>query len=222
MTFRIISREGCFYVKATALQAGNRRFSIPHPMPIESIEVGLNPSPTTSSHLQVSTPKISPRPSVTARAYLLGLGLSISLAALNAWVETVANVHFLGGVQMLFGAIFALLALVIMLNGALRLAGNVTVLGRLFPPLSSAELIISYVIMSSALFSTRENDGSELFYSHIPKHFVLGWGLFPLLVYSSLFWTSLRYYTISGLRTRVRLQVRPISEVTAPFGLARS
>ena len=58
--------------------------------------------------------------SVTARALLLGVLLSASLAWLNCWVATVYNVHFLGGVQMRFGSVFVLLILVLAVQLPLR------------------------------------------------------------------------------------------------------
>jgi hypothetical protein len=187
------------------------------------------------------------RAAVTSRAFVLGLSLAAGLAALNSWIQTVADVHFLGGTQMPFGAIFALLVLVLAVNGPLRfLQRAVPLLGRVFPPLSSVELITIYVmLLFSALisavgsdnffittgaalfyFSTRENGWADLFYRFIPKHFapgwngvtydrevveplytgglnfseipwhawsamLLAWGIFLLLLYSALFWSSL-------------------------------
>src|SRR5688572_9951712 len=57
---------------------------------------------------------------VTARAFGLGLVLTAMLAGLNAWLETKINSHFLGGVQMPVGAIFALMVLVLVVNGPLK------------------------------------------------------------------------------------------------------
>lgn len=187
------------------------------------------------------------RAQVTPRAFALGLALAAGLAALNAWIETVADVHFLAGVQMPFGAIFALLILVLCVNGPLRfLQAKVPLFERVFPPLTSVELITVYVMLLFAAlvstagsdnffltsgaslfyFSTRENRWGELFYRFVPQHFapgwdgqtyqrevieplytgglsfsqvpwhawsamLLGWGIFLLLVYSALFWTSL-------------------------------
>lgn len=184
---------------------------------------------------------------VTRRAFLLGLLLCAGLAALNAWIETAAGVHFLGGVQMPFGAVFALLVLLFFVNGPLRWLGQkAPFAGRFFPPLSSVELITIYVMLLFAAliatpgsdnfflttgaalfyFSTRENGWADLFYKFIPRHFapgwdgatyqrevieplynggvhynqipwhawsamLIGWGIFLLLVYSALFWSSL-------------------------------
>ena len=133
---------------------------------------------------------------VTVRAFVLGLILSVGLAALNAWIENVANVHFLGGVQMPFGAVFSLAFLVLLINGPLkwmRLA--MPKISRAAPPLSSAELLTIYMMMVFAAlistpgtensvltsgtalsyFTTRENGWAALFYSHIPSHFAPGW-----------------------------------------------
>ena len=133
---------------------------------------------------------------VTWRAFALGLVLSGGLAALNAWIENVSNVHFLGGVQMPFGAIVSLAVLVLMVNGPLKwLRRALPLLSRAAPPLSSVELLTIYTMMvfaalistpgneNSALtigpalfyFSTRENGWANLFYSHIPRNFAPGW-----------------------------------------------
>ncbi len=133
---------------------------------------------------------------VTLRAFLLGLLLASGLAALNAWIENVYNVHFLGGVQMPFGAIVSLAILVIFVNGPLKWVRRlVPRLSRAAPPLSSVELLTIYAMLvfaalistpgneNSALtigpalfyFSTRENGWASLFYQHIPRNFAPGW-----------------------------------------------
>ncbi|RYX84287.1 hypothetical protein EON83_10250 [bacterium] len=136
------------------------------------------------------------RAAVTPRSFAVGLVLAAGLAALNSWIETVADVHFLGGIQIPFGAIFALLILVLVVNGPLRfLQRRQPLVGRLFPPLTSAELVTIYVMLLFAAlvstsgsdnfflttgaalfyFSTRENVWADLFYRFIPKHFAPGW-----------------------------------------------
>ncbi len=133
---------------------------------------------------------------VTLRAFALGLLLAGGLAALNAWIENVANVHFIGGVQMPFGAIVSLAILVLLVNGPLKwLRLALPKIARAAPPLSSAELLAIYMMLvfaalistpgneNSALttgtslfyFSTRENGWAGLFYSHLPAHFAPGW-----------------------------------------------
>ena len=133
---------------------------------------------------------------VTARAFVLGLLLAGGLAALNAWVENVSNVHFLGGVQMPFGAIISLAVLILMVNGPLKWARRILpLLDRAAPPLSGVELLTIYTMLvfaalisvpgneNSALvigpalfyFSTRENGWANLFYGHIPRDFAPGW-----------------------------------------------
>ena len=133
---------------------------------------------------------------VTLRAFLLGLVLACGLAALNAWIENVSNVHFLGGVQMPFGAIVSLAVLVLMINGPLKwLRRALPRISHAAPPLSSAELLTIYMMMVFAAlvstpgnensvltvgpalfyFSTRENGWANLFYSHIPANFAPGW-----------------------------------------------
>jgi hypothetical protein len=111
-------------------------------------------------------------------------------------------VNFFGGVQMPFGAIFILLALILFFNGPLRWLQkvmphlrHVPVLRRLCTPLEPVELLVIYVMMifgallstpgtdnfflttGSGLFyfSTRENRWADTFYSFIPPHFAPGW-----------------------------------------------
>lgn len=136
------------------------------------------------------------RKAVTLRAFLLGLVLSSGVAALNCWIETVANVHFVGGVQMPFGVIFAMVFLVVGVNWPLRaLTRRVPLLGRVCPPLSSVELTTIYAMMlfgalvstpgadnlfltvGPALFyyGTRENGWADAFYGHVPSWFAPGW-----------------------------------------------
>ncbi|RYG53540.1 hypothetical protein EON80_32610, partial [bacterium] len=206
-----------------------------------------SPERTSLESPPFETPTPTLREAVTPRALSLGGLLAAGLAGLNAWIETVADVHFLAGIQMPFGAIFALLILVLFVNGPLRLLRNkVAFIGKVFPPFSSVELITVYVMLLFAAlistagsdnfflttgaalfyFSSRENRWAELFYNHVPRHFapgwdgvtyqreviepmysgglnyteipwhawtvmLLGWGIFLLMVYSSLFWTSL-------------------------------
>lgn len=130
---------------------------------------------------------------VTARCFVLGLGLAALLAGLNAWLETKINSHFLGGVQMPVGAIFGLLVLVLVVNGPLKAVSRSSRVA--VRPFSNVELLTIYVmllfaaLMSTAgadnfflttgpalfYFSSRENRWAELFYQYVPKHFAPGW-----------------------------------------------
>jgi hypothetical protein len=158
---------------------------------------------TTSPFQQTEPPAIvetSSSPSYTAvvtlRAFVVGLVLAGALAGLNAWIENMANVHFLGGVQMPFGAIVSLAILILFLNVPLRwLRRGQPSLGRFFVPLTATELLAIYAMMTFAAlvstpgnenfaftigpalfyFSSRENGWADLFYSHIPRHFAPGW-----------------------------------------------
>ena len=132
---------------------------------------------------------------VTGRAFVLGLCLSVGLAALNCWIETLANVHFLGGVQMPFGAVFALGFLILVVNAPLRRLQSVVPAARVFSPLSAVELMTVYAMLLFAAlvstpgadnffitigpalfyFSTRENAWADLFYKHVPSWFAPGW-----------------------------------------------
>lgn len=157
----------------------------------------LTPAPVNPVNSSAtSSSDVSPRGRVTLRAYVLGLLLSSGLAALNAWIENLLNVHFLSGVQMPFGAIFSLAVLVLFVNGPLkRLQRGAKGLGGLLSPLSPTELMAVYVMLLFAslistpgcdnfflttgttlfYFSTRENRWAEMFYSYIPAHFAPGW-----------------------------------------------
>lgn len=130
---------------------------------------------------------------VTLRAFLLGWPLAAGLAALNCWIETLANVHFLGGVQMPFGAVFTLAFFVLAVNGPLRALSRFA--PRVLSPLSGAELLTIYAMLVFAAlistpgtdnffittgptlfyYSTRENGWANLFYQHVPAHFAPGW-----------------------------------------------
>jgi hypothetical protein len=147
-----------------------------------------------SPALQVSEP--SGAGSVTARSFILGLILAAVLSGVNAWFETAANVHFFGGVQMPFGAIFGLLFLVVVINGPLRmLQRNVSAVTRVLPPFGPAELLTMYSMMLFAAlistpgtesfflttgptlfyFTTPQNKWADTFYSLLPRHFAPGW-----------------------------------------------
>ena len=136
------------------------------------------------------------RSMITARSFGVGLLLAAGLAGLNSWIETFANVHFLGGVQMPLGAVFSLGLLVILVNGPLkRLRRAVPLAGRVLPPFSRPELLSIYIMaLFAAListpgcddfflttgpalfyFSTRENRWADTFYRFIPPQFAPGW-----------------------------------------------
>ncbi|HEX8550021.1 MAG TPA: DUF6785 family protein [Abditibacteriaceae bacterium] len=141
------------------------------------------------------TASVLPQRRVSGRAFWLGLLLAAGLAALNCWIEIVATVHFLGGVQMPLGSIFVLLFL-IGLNWPMRSLGRrFPVLTRIIPPFSPTELLTVYLMgLFAALISTpgadnffitvgpslfyfskRENGWADLFYSHVPSWFAPGW-----------------------------------------------
>jgi hypothetical protein len=158
--------------------------------------VGEGPVALVESELPVSYSLSKPvRSVVTPRAILLGLILSCALAALNCWVATVYNVHFLGGVQMPFGAIIVLLLLLAMINLPLRTTAKQVPFAFKAMPLSNAELLTIYVMLLFAAlistpgthtffvitgptlfyFSTPENRWADLFYQHVPSWFAPGW-----------------------------------------------
>src|SRR5687767_13117565 len=99
----------------------------------------MNPLSDTSVEAQAAVEL--PQRRVSARAFWIGLVLAMGLAALNCWIEIVASVHFLGGVQMPLGALFTLICL-IGVNWLLRAVGqrsNIT-------PFSPTELLTIYLM----------------------------------------------------------------------------
>ena len=66
--------------------------------------VQLPAEPQLATAQSATAQSAEPHRRVTARAFWLGLLLAMGLAALNCWIEIVAKVHFLGGVQMPLGA----------------------------------------------------------------------------------------------------------------------
>jgi len=143
-----------------------------------------------------TAPAGSTGPAVTGRAFVLGLLLAAGMAGLNCWIATVADVHFLGGVQMPFGAVFVLLFFILAVNLPLRALHRVAPwTQRLAPPLTPVELLTIYSMLLFAAmlstpgcdnfflttgptlfyFSTPENGWAALFYQHVPTHFAPGW-----------------------------------------------
>ncbi len=151
-------------------------------------EVHLETETATREYSQ--SPLEAPR-RVTLRAFVIGLLLSGVLASVCVWFETAGNVHFLGGVQMPFGAVFGLM-LAILLNWPLRVLAK---RARFIKPFSPTELLTMYaMLMFSALsstpgadnfflstgptlfyYSTAENGWASLFYKYVPKNFAPGW-----------------------------------------------
>lgn len=93
------------------------------------IAQAANPSLTPQGTPVGGTPVMSARPTyyverttstVTLRAFVLGVLLSVVVAWLNCYELTGYNVSTVGGIQMPFGAIFMLLLLVVVVNPALR------------------------------------------------------------------------------------------------------
>jgi hypothetical protein len=147
-------------------------------------------SPEVTESVEPHAASILPQRRVSARAFWIGLVLAMGLAALNCWIEIVASVHFLGGVQMPLGAIFTLICF-IGVNWLLRAIGR-----RLkIAPFSPTELLTIYLMsLFAALISTpgadnffitvgpslfyfskRENGWAELFYQYVPSWFAPGW-----------------------------------------------
>ena len=151
-----------------------------------------SPAPSTTAGETASPAGVA----VTWRALLLGLLVTALLAWLNCWVETLYNVHFLGGIQMPFAAVFVLLFLIVAVNLPLRvLATKWPKVARWLPPFSAPELMTIYamslfgalistpgadnqfLVTGPGLFyySTRENGWATLFYDHVPAWFAPGW-----------------------------------------------
>jgi len=128
---------------------------------------------------------------VTFRGFLLGLLLCAFVTALNCWMETVHNVHMIGGIQMPFVALFVLMILIVVVNLLLRALNKIPG----FKAFSVTELMTTYAMMLfGALLSTPgcdnvflttgptlfyygkpENKWASLFYNYVPSWFAPGW-----------------------------------------------
>jgi len=124
---------------------------------------------------------------VTLRAFITGVLFAGGLAWFNCWMALVKGVHSMGGIQMPFGAVFALLVLILFVNLPLKKLG--------IKPFRAPELLTVYVMtlfggmlstpgtdnqfmtMGSTLFyfQTPENGWAKLFYQHVPTWFAPGW-----------------------------------------------
>ena len=156
--------------------------------PVET--VSSSNSPSASEAPRLAAPK-----QVTLRAFLIGLLLCVGLSYLNAWVEITANVHFIGGTHMPFGAIFLLLVMILCINGPLRAMQRNAVIGKVLPPFSPVELLTIYaMLVFAALMSTAGADNfflttgpglfyfqspingwASTFYQYVPSWFAPGW-----------------------------------------------
>lgn len=133
---------------------------------------------------------------VTWRALLVGLLVSGGVAWLNCSVESLYNVHFVGGIQMPFASIFVLLCLILAVNAPWRVLHRfIPAVRRLTPLFTPAELLTIYAMsLFGAListpgcdnhflvtgpglfyFSTGENGWANMFYQHVPSWFAPGW-----------------------------------------------
>ena len=144
---------------------------------------GIDNSFDTSSAL--------PKGIVTFRGFLLGLLLCALVSALNCWMETVYNVHMIGGNQMPFVALFVLLILIVVVNVTLRTLDKVPG----FRAFCVTELMTTYAMMlfgallstpgcdnvflttgpTLFYFGTPENKWANLFYQYVPTWFAPGW-----------------------------------------------
>lgn len=122
------------------------------------------------------------RGAVTVRAFVLGMIATVILAYFNCYLATIQGTHSLGGIQMPFGAVFALMVMVV-ISLVIRAIG--------LRPLSPVELLTAYCMalfgamlstpgtdnqfmtMGPSLhyFTTRENGWAALFYKHVPGWF---------------------------------------------------
>lgn len=155
--------------------------------PIET-EVISVPSDTDIS---LSSAPVLPHGGVTFRGFVLGLLLCAFVAALNCWMESVYNVHMIGGIQMPFVALFVLVILIVVVNVTLRALAKVPGL----KPFSVTELMTTYAMMlfgallstpgcdnvflttgpTLFYFGTPENKWAGLFYKYVPSWFAPGW-----------------------------------------------
>ncbi|HVF84707.1 MAG TPA: DUF6785 family protein, partial [Abditibacteriaceae bacterium] len=151
------------------------------------------PNTKTLDRVLENLPLSESAPCVTGRAFVLGLLLSCALSAFNCWIETVHEVHFLGGVQMPFGAVFGLLVFVLFVNVPLRLVRRH--FRQRAAPFTPVELLTIYLMLLFAAlvstpgtdnfflttgptlfyFATPENRWAELFYRYLPSWMAPGW-----------------------------------------------
>ena len=115
---------------------------------------------------------------VTVRCFVVGILLSALIAFLNCYLLLVKSVSTVGGIQMPFGAVFALLFLILFINGPVRLLHRAApILSKVIPVFSAPELLTIYVMsMFAGLVSTAGCDnqfmtyGPSLFYFHTPEN----------------------------------------------------
>jgi hypothetical protein len=214
---------------------------------VSSQRIGQSgPSPSIDTRPEVTVDQAAPhrlervRGGVTLRAFLIGLVTAAVLATCNCWLATIKSTHSLGGIQMPFGAIFALIVLILGVNlpmKALKLRALTPIelltayaMALFGAMLSTPGTDNQFMTMGPSLFyfTTPENGWAKLFYSHVPTWFspgwngqtfdkttidklflgslpakdipwqawlapLTGWGIFMLLSYAVLFFTSLLF-----------------------------
>lgn len=157
-------------------------------MALEQSEVKTNPA---NPDIASEKSPVAPKNVVTFRGFMLGLLLCMFVAALNNYMETVFNVHMIGGIQMPFVALFVLLILIVVVNVGLRLFNRIASVR----PFSVVEMMTTYAMMvfgallstpgcdnvflttgpTLFYFGTPENKWATLFYQYIPTWFAPGW-----------------------------------------------
>jgi hypothetical protein len=152
--------------------------------------------PISEKPVGANSPLQKPAAVVTMRAFVLGVLLTVGVAWLNSWVESLYDVHFVGGIQMPFISIFLLTFFILAFNWPLRaLHAKAGFLRRVAPLFSPAELLTIYVMtLFGAListpgcdtiflsfgpalfyFSSAENGWATLFYKYVPSWYAPGW-----------------------------------------------
>lgn len=124
------------------------------------------------------------RERITARAIVVGLLLSIGFAFAIPYIDVYMSDTFLGACHLPPGAIFALLALVLVVNPLLRLLRRHWALGRLellmvycmllfstLVPGHGAENVFIPVAATPRYYATAENKWEDLFFHYIPDWF---------------------------------------------------
>lgn len=158
------------------------------PLAVRPDEAKGGPSPAQDSNNNETSLRLERiRGAVTLRAFLIGILLTAGLAWFNCWIATVKNVHSMGGVQMPFGAVFALLFLILFINLPLRKIGvrvftapellTIYIMTLFGGMLSTPGTDNQFMTMGSTLFyfQTPENGWANLFYKHVPSWFAPGW-----------------------------------------------
>lgn len=129
-------------------------------------------------------PDKEPAGAISARAVVIGLLLSVAFSLIIPHIDVFLSDTFLGSCHLPPGAVFALLALVLVVNPLLRLMHRRWPLNRVelllvycmllfstLVPGHGAENVFIPVVISPQYYATPENNWEQLFFEHIPEWF---------------------------------------------------